>query len=237
VITSSTHPATVKPPPLKRTALPPQQMTFRGEILDRQKALAEEARKALLESNETAFTLNGEPFTHLETLRIVEELCQESHQREIQRTRQLILATGLGGLIAFSGVPYLGGLGLLGSVLGGTASFMQGLFASSTKFQIHYTTLTGLSKQGTAPPSEDIQKTLQQLKTVGLLNWHRRGFYTLTPLGKTALRAFKTQDTSPLKKALEAKAEKLLAKVAAEPTPSLLETLQQEQQSETHKNT
>jgi DNA-binding PadR family transcriptional regulator len=225
-------------------------MTFRGEILDRQKALAEKARKALLESNETAFTLNGEPFTHLKTLRIVEELCLESYQRMIPLTRRAVLATGLGGLIAFLEVPYLGGLGLLAAGLGGLVSFMMGLCASSTKFKLHYYRITDLSKQNTKPPYEEVQKALERLKKVGLLERegsYRGGIYTLTPLGRKTLRELEsTQNTShptttyaqPLgpPTQLEAKAAELLRKVETEPSPSLLETMQQELEAQENAN-
>lgn len=241
MLLSPTQPSALRTEPFRQTTLPQQPLAFGGKLLDRQKTLADEARKALLESNETAFTLNGEPFTHLETLRIFEELCQESYQHMMPLTRRAVFATGLGGLIAFSGVPVLEGLGLLAAALGGMASFMLGMCASSTKFKLHYTTITNLSKQGTNPPHENVQKTLERLKKVGLLDRessYRGGTYSLTPLGRKTLQELEIQNMTqpatasakplgPLTQ-LEAQAAELLRRVETESSPSLIESLEQE---------
>jgi hypothetical protein len=107
---------------------------FNGAMLEKQKALQEkirleneqkkaEARKALISSTDTIFTLNGAPLTPMDLLRLIEEVHQVEREKpnpEKRLWKGLTLASGVSGaLVGLGLIPLhpcpiiISGIGLL----------------------------------------------------------------------------------------------------------------------------
>jgi hypothetical protein len=228
---------------------------FSGALLEKQKALQEtiqlemeqtkaEARKALISSTDTIFTINGEPLTPMGLLRLIEEVHQMEREKLKPKKRLwngLATTSGVSGaLIGLGLTPLHPGLLILcgAGLFFGLCNSWETKGKARTLFLFKVAELSGNAKNcrnELETVAYKMKKALWPLVSAGFLEVEKRS-YKLTRLGHQALQDAQALDQKEHtldhpRSAIELKAEALLAQVASQQEPFRLETtLQQKTQ-------